>query len=1214
MDNEHNDRNTPIKLEPLIPQYQEDEHRVYVSALLDAIENENIYNIALSGSYGIGKSSILRKFASLLTGRCIEISLSTLAPMKGRNSENEGDISGNVTTNKIQREVVKQLLYRESTRKMPSSRFRRIEAFSKEWAWRTSCVTGVVVAIAFVLTGWAEKLSEKLLGGRLDNRTMTVLVFFGAIFLIFAFQYLMNGKFNIKEVAAGPASVSLNENDETFFDKYLDEIVYFFEMSEYDVVIFEDIDRFEDATIFESLKELNAILNVSSCISRPIKFVYAVKDSIFDRVELEKSGREVGGESAEILDQAKAESIRSNRTKFFDVIVPVVPFITHASARDHLYQMMNKSGCDIDDELIDLASQYVPDMRMLKNVRNEHLIFQKQIMAHGGSELGLSESQLFAMMLYKSTHLSDFEKIRLGASDLDDLYRVSRQVVEWNINQLSSGVAQLKNQIGQKRELDSRSNQLSAALEDYVECVLEAAGCDENLAEGTFEFEGQVGVDIGSVKFWRKFIEAPESGPLVWRGPYGEYFSFTKDNVGRGIGERLNIESWQASDDDKLERQINSTNDDINALRAADFAELMGRPDLVISDQKSMQSFDSYVRELMGPGLAYELIKSGYITKNYVLYSSMFHAERMTCNAMSFVIHHVDRNLMGVQYALNDDEVRSIISHCGSRRLNESVMYNVWVLNWLIANDSEAADQMIASLEEGGADQVHFLQSYLNDGSSPDYLVKRLTVLTVSVLEFLILHLVLSDESRSYYVNLVLSNLAESDQILTDGVCEYLQIHYSEFQVLASESSGQIVRRIANLFERAGVVLSSLNVVSRSFISEFVKRNLYEINADNLKVIVGGEVDSLALDVIQGESDFAYEYVVTHLSRYIGVVDECSDTIACGNSFIPIIEDLLARGSDGVDVVIRDASPVCSVSDISQICKSSWKYLALYERFEPTWNNVTRYVDEFDIDEEITVLLSASRAIIGLEGVKEVDKARFAYHLLNSVEESLSVEVRAMLVNSLDLRDLLDVSEFEPYSGRLLVLLMQGGSIGDCLDSYRRLLLLDWPSRREYILASSKFVEFMTPEVVGGDLLSILQDSDVSPVICKRILQDVESYRSWFDSEVLNALGKRARALGASVPLSVVYDMADAQVDVGVVLTLLLPHLDAVSHSELAIILSDIGGDYVYLAERGESLLKFKKFDALVPLLERLKQLKIVSSWNMDGDLIKVYRKHRKKC
>jgi hypothetical protein len=310
--------------------------------------------------------------------------------------------------------------------------------------------------------------------------------------------------------------------------------------------------------------------------------------------------------------------------------------------------------------------------------------------------------------------------------------------------------------------------------------------------------------------------------------------------------------------------------------------------------------------------------------------------------------------------------------------------------------------------------------------------------------------------------------------------------------------------------------------------------------------------------------------------------------------------------------VIRDASPVCSVSDISQICRASWKYLALYERFEPTWNNVTQYVDEFDIDEEITVLLSASEAIIGLEGVKEVDKARFAYHLLNSVEESLSVEVRARLVNSLHLKELLDVSEFEPYSGRLLVLLMQGGSIGDCLDSYRRLLLLDWPSRRDYILASSKFVEYMTPEVVGGDLLSILRDSDVSPEVCKRILQDVESYRSWFDSEVLIALGKRARALGASVPLSVVCDMADAQVDVGLVLTLLVPHLDAVSHSELARILFDIGGDYVYLAERGQSPLKFEKFDGLVPLLERLKQFKIVSSWNMDGDLIKVYRKHPK--
>ena len=48
MDNEHNDRNTPIKLEPLTPQYLEEEHEVYVSALLDVIKDENVHNIALS--------------------------------------------------------------------------------------------------------------------------------------------------------------------------------------------------------------------------------------------------------------------------------------------------------------------------------------------------------------------------------------------------------------------------------------------------------------------------------------------------------------------------------------------------------------------------------------------------------------------------------------------------------------------------------------------------------------------------------------------------------------------------------------------------------------------------------------------------------------------------------------------------------------------------------------------------------------------------------------------------------------------------------------------------------------------------------------------------------------------------------------------------------------------------------------------------------------
>nr|WP_218868423.1 hypothetical protein [Pseudoclavibacter chungangensis] len=76
-------------------------------------------------------------------------------------------------------------------------------------------------------------------------------------------RWLFYGKLRIKQLSAGAATVTLDDNSVSYFDQYLDEIVYFFDMSDRDVVIFEDIDRFNDSHIFETLRALNTLLNAS---------------------------------------------------------------------------------------------------------------------------------------------------------------------------------------------------------------------------------------------------------------------------------------------------------------------------------------------------------------------------------------------------------------------------------------------------------------------------------------------------------------------------------------------------------------------------------------------------------------------------------------------------------------------------------------------------------------------------------------------------------------------------------------------------------------------------------------------------------------------------------------------------------------------------------------------------------------------------------------
>jgi hypothetical protein len=461
---------------PLTPEYLESEHGGYVKAIVAALNDPNVRNIALSGNFGVGKSSILREFARLQRARVVELSLSTLAPIEETTLDESVPKQATTPMNRIQQEIVKQLLYREEPSRTPGSRFRRIERFGWRRELAVASLVGLGVMVLFLLTGWSLQVASSLKPLVDFGLWVHLFVFAVAIAVVFAVRYLFHGQIHIKQFSAGSATVTLDDNSVSYFDQYLDEIVYFFEVSKRDIVIFEDIDRFDDSHIFETLRSLNTLLNASPKRVKPIRFIYAIKDSIFDRIGLELEERKVDPDLHAIDDPALAEAVRANRTKFFDLVIPVVPFITHRSARNLVAQLLQDIDHDVSPDLIDLAGRYVPDMRLLKNVRNEFVVFRDRIFSGEGEELDLSQTELFAMMLYKSTHLSDFEAIRIGKSKLDQLYEVSRKLVTGNLHEIERQARLTRQRLARLDSVASRSQQLGDKLIGYIERVLGHAG------------------------------------------------------------------------------------------------------------------------------------------------------------------------------------------------------------------------------------------------------------------------------------------------------------------------------------------------------------------------------------------------------------------------------------------------------------------------------------------------------------------------------------------------------------------------------------------------------------------------------------------------------------------------------------------------------------------------------------------------------------------
>ena len=88
----------------------------YFRALKFAINSEQICNIAITGPYGSGKTSIIKSFEKDNQYKFLNISLASFK------EETENQIADNL----IERSILQQMLYGADSSKLPYSRFKRI--------------------------------------------------------------------------------------------------------------------------------------------------------------------------------------------------------------------------------------------------------------------------------------------------------------------------------------------------------------------------------------------------------------------------------------------------------------------------------------------------------------------------------------------------------------------------------------------------------------------------------------------------------------------------------------------------------------------------------------------------------------------------------------------------------------------------------------------------------------------------------------------------------------------------------------------------------------------------------------------------------------------------------------------------------------------------------------------------------------------------------
>ncbi|AIW33233.1 NTPase [Bacillus subtilis] len=390
--------------EVLTPSNDVDTDGKYSEALSWGLKNKKVKNIALTGPYGSGKSSILNTYQEQHSKEYSFLNIS-LATFHTDNNDVE---------NKLEKSILQQMIYRVQDRTLPFSRFKRIKHIRTK-----SIILKLISFFTFIIVGtylinpdvlkdiYAETLISRSLGGgdRQQIILTTLLTLFFIIYPLFVCKriyHFVHANLKLNKVTIANATLEKNSGEESssIFDKYLDEILYFFEASKYNVVIFEDLDRFDIIDIFEKLRELNELINNSEQIDRRVVFIYAIKDDIFGDVDSDK--------------------LTKDRTKFFDFIIPVIPIINASNSGDLLKKKIKYSPYSelVNDYFLEDVTIYIDDMRVLKNIFNEFVIYQQKL-----SAIDLDANKLLAMIIYKNIYPVDFSKLQYNKGLVYELFQ-----------------------------------------------------------------------------------------------------------------------------------------------------------------------------------------------------------------------------------------------------------------------------------------------------------------------------------------------------------------------------------------------------------------------------------------------------------------------------------------------------------------------------------------------------------------------------------------------------------------------------------------------------------------------------------------------------------------------------------------------------------------------------------------------------------------------
>lgn len=685
-----------VSLTPaLLNRDNENDKKQYKSVLnlAQKLQEEDVLNIALTGPYGSGKSSILRSLKKDYPKyKYLSISLATL---KSPSDDKKNEIDIDTMNNRIEYSILQQLIYKEKQETLCNSRLKRIyhKPDRDEYALSIAIILYIAALIivfepSFLKVDWiCRRLSNPALNKWSDIVALLYIVVATIMFVKKTVKALGNSKLNKLNLKNGEIELKENKEDTSVFNKHMDEIVYFFQVTKYNVVIIEDLDRFDNTEIFLKLREVNQLLNQSKSVGRKVVFIYAVRDDMF-------------------LDE--------ERTKFFDYITTVIPIINSSNSAEQLKKELMNKGCsnDIKPDVIDNLAFFIDDMRLLKNIVNEYAQYREKL------DEKLDQNRLLAMIVYKNYHPKDFADLHRGKGDLYEcLHKKNEWLVERNrqIDERIGGITKKLQSLEATHALQEKELRLvyiegyrkELSKQNENDALSFFVGNDvltlENIAENETLFNSFISQSSIRYQKFTKYFNSYKSG---------FYYDTSEDSCNIQFSQIEKIVNPDFTYHERLEALREGENKYRGQIK---MLELSRNNYYSTSIQELLRDIDMQKHDIFkGLNVSKMLesfLKDGLINEDYFDYISYFFGVSIDKHDHDFILELKLKHTLPYDYQIN--KVEQCVKKIPDKCYNEACILNVQVVDYICQHLEE----------ESNNTKIHAIAQTIEKNTKWDFLI-----------------------------------------------------------------------------------------------------------------------------------------------------------------------------------------------------------------------------------------------------------------------------------------------------------------------------------------------------------------------------------------------------------------------------------------------------------------------------------------------------------